>query len=225
LTGGALDAAALVLPLAMGVALSPFPVVAAILVLSGPRATTAGPAFAAGFLAGLGTLTALAIALLDGAGGGAGPLASLIRLGVGLGLIAAAAMKWRGRPRGSAAPAVPGWTAALDGVGVPRAFGIGVVLGGVNPKNIAFAAGAAGTIAGLGIAGRDAVGPGLAFALLGSASVLAATAVRLAAGTRAARGLEAAKTFMIGNGPVILAVVFAILGVKLIGEGLAGMLG
>jgi hypothetical protein len=44
LTGGALDAAALVLPLAMGVALSPFPVLAAIPIPSGPRAATAGPA-------------------------------------------------------------------------------------------------------------------------------------------------------------------------------------
>jgi len=44
-TGGALDAAALVLPLAMGVALSPFPVVAAVLILSGPKAVTAGPAW------------------------------------------------------------------------------------------------------------------------------------------------------------------------------------
>ena len=91
MTGGALDAAALVLPLAMGVALSPIPVVGAILVLSGPRATTAGPAFAAGFVAGLAALTALAVALLDGAGQSAGPLANLIRLGAGLGLLAAAA--------------------------------------------------------------------------------------------------------------------------------------
>ena len=134
-------------------------------------------------------------------------------------------MKWRGRPGEGTPPPEPGWMAALGGAGAGRAFGIGVLLGGVNPKNIAFAAGAAGSIAALGIGGRGALGPGIAFVALGSASVLAATALRLVAGARAGRSLEAVKVFMIGNGPVILAVVFAILGVKLIGEGLAGMLG
>ncbi|HMQ92402.1 MAG TPA: GAP family protein [Amaricoccus sp.] len=224
MTGGALDAAALVLPLAMGVALSPFPVVGAILVLSGPRATTAGPAFAAGFVAGLAALTTLVVALLDGAGLSAGPLANLIRLGAGLGLLAAAAAKWCGRPRGGAAAPVPGWMAALGDARPLRAFGIGAALGGVNPKNIAFAAGAAGSIAGFGLIGRDAAGPALAFVLLGSASVLAATAARLVAGKAATRGLDAARAFMIDNGPVILAVVFSILGVKLAGEGLTGLL-
>jgi hypothetical protein len=221
-TGGALDAAALVLPLAMGVALSPFPVVAAILILSGPRAATAGPAFAAGFVAGLAVLTALALALLDGAGGGSGAVAGGLRLVVGLGLVVAAAVKWRGRTRGRAAPR---WLSALGDVGPLRALGIGASLGGVNPKNLAVAAGAAGTVAGLGLDGRDAVGPGLAFVLLGSASVLGATAFRLAAGAQAVRSLQAVKAFMIDSGPVILAVVFAILGVKLVGEGLAGLLG
>jgi hypothetical protein len=220
-TGGALDAAALVLPLAMGVALSPFPVVAAILILSAPRAATAGPAFAAGFVAGLAVLTALAMALLDGAGG-TGAVAGGLRLVVGFGLVVAAAVKWRGRTRSRAAPR---WLSALEDVGPPRALGIGAALGGVNPKNLAFAAGAAGTVAGLGLDGQDAVGPGLAFVLLGSASVLGATAFRLAAGARAVRSLGAVKAFMIDSGPVILAVVFAILGVKLVGEGLAGLLG
>jgi len=225
MTGGGLDAVALVLPLAMGVALSPFPIVAAVLVLSGPRALPAGLAFAAGFVAGLTALAAVAIALLDGAGGATGSVASLVWLAVGVGLLAAAAMKWRGRPRGDAPPPVPGWIAALDVIAPARAFGVGAALGGVNPKNIAFAAGAAGNIAALGLDGHAALGPGVAFVLLGSASVLATTALRLVGGERAARPLAALKAFMIDNGPVIVAVVFAILGVKLIGEALAGLLG
>jgi threonine/homoserine/homoserine lactone efflux protein len=141
---------------------------------------------------------------------------------VGLALLAAAAVKWRGR-RGQKPP--PRWIAALDGVGPARAFAVGAVLGGVNPKNLAFAAAAAGSIGGVGLTGRDAAIPGLVFVLLGSASVLGATVLRLAAGARAARRLDAVRTFMTDNGPVILGVVFAILGVKLIGEGLAGLAG
>lgn len=223
MTGGALDATALVIPLALGVALSPFPVVAAIVILGGPRASTAGPAFAAGFVAGLAALTGLAIALLEGAGTAAGPVADLVRLGVGVALLVLAATKWRGRGRGEAT-SPPGWTTALGSAGPLRAFGVGAALGGLNPKNVAFAAGAAGSIAGLGLHGRDAAGPAVAFVAFGSVSVLAATAARLVGGASATRWLASAQAFMTANGPVILAVVFAILGAKLAGEGLAGLL-
>jgi len=220
-----LDAIALVLPLAMGVALSPFPVVAAVLILSGPRASTAGLAFAAGFVGGLVGLTAVALGLIDGAGGATGPVASLLRLGVGAGLLVAAWAKWRGRPEGGVAVPMPGWMVALHGAGPVRAFAVGAGLGGVNPKNIAFAVGAAGSIAATGVGARDAVVAGLAFVLLGSASVLGATAVRLVGGARTVGPLETLRAFMVDNGPVILAVVFLVLGVKLFGEGLAGLSG
>jgi threonine/homoserine/homoserine lactone efflux protein len=217
----ALDAIALVLPLATGVALSPFPVVAAVLILSGARARTAGPAFAAGFLAGLAALTGLALALLDGAGGARGPVASLLRLGVGAGLILAAGMKARARLNGDPAP-VPEWMAALGAAGPKRALAVGAALGGVNPKNVAFAAGAAGSIAATGADARDAAVAAGVFVALGSASVLGATAIRLLGGERTLRPLLALRTFLVDNGPVILAVVFLVLGVKLVGEGLAG---
>ncbi len=143
---------------------------------------------------------------------------------MGFGLLAAAASKWRGRPRGGATAPVPGWMAALGGARPLRAFGIGAALGGINPKNIAFAAGAAGSIAGLGIVGRDAAGPAVAFVAVRLRPGAGGDGRRLLAGAGATRGLDAARAFMIDNGPVILAVVFAILGVKLAGEGLAGLL-
>ena len=195
--------------------------VAAVPILSGPRGGTAGPAFAAGFIAGLAALTALALLLLDGTGDARGPVASLLRLCVGVGLILAAGAKWREGPRRDAAPA-PGWMAALGDAGTARAFAVGAALGGVNPKNIAFAAGAAGSIAATGADGRDAALAALAFVLLGAASVLGATAFRLLGGARSLGPLASLRAFMVANGPVILAVVFLVLGVKLVGEGLAG---
>lgn len=223
MTGGALDAAALVLPLAMGVGLSPFPLIGAVVVLSGPRAASAGPAFAAGWLAGLSALTAVALLLFDGAGAAAGPLAGVLRLGLGFGLLALAVAKVRGRRRKAAEP--PGWMAALESADPARALAIGAALGGLNPKNVGFAAAAAGSIAALGITGRAAAGPALAFVLLGSVPVLVATGARLALGQRAAGPLGALRWFLVENGALIVAVVFAVLGVKLVGEGFAGLLG
>lgn len=220
-----LDAVALVLPLAAGVALSPFPAIGIVLVLNGPRAVSAGPAFAAGFVAGLSAVMLLGILLLDGAGGHQGLVASLLRVGVGMAVLALAVRKWRGRPGAGAPAAMPGWMTALDGAGPGRALGLGAMLGGLNPKNIGFAAAAAGSIAATGLTGRGALAPAAAFVLLGSGAVLAATVYRLVAGHRALGPLDAARRFLIANGTVMTATVFVVLGVKLVGEGLAGLAG
>lgn len=222
---GAIDALPALLPLAAGVALSPFPVVASVLVLSGPRGRPAGLAFAAGWLAGLGALTAAAMLLIGGLDGEGGTPAALLRLALGAALLVAAVRKWRGRPRAGETPPPPGWITALHDVAPGRAALVGAGLGGLNPKNIAFAAAAASSIGALGLDRGPAARAGLLFVALGSASVLAALAVRLAGGRRADGWLDSVRGFMIQNAAVILMVVFVVLGVGLIGEGLAGLTG
>jgi hypothetical protein len=51
------------LPLAVGVALSPVPIIAVVLMLTTPRARTNGPAFVLGWLLGLGVVGAVVLAL------------------------------------------------------------------------------------------------------------------------------------------------------------------
>ena len=58
------------LPSALGVALSPIPIVAVILMLGTPRARTDGPAFALGWVLGL-SVVAVAVLALTGASGDA----------------------------------------------------------------------------------------------------------------------------------------------------------
>jgi len=217
------DIAAALLGPALGVALSPFPVIAAVLVLTGPRAATAGPALAAGFTAGLAALSALAFALIDGSGRGDGVAAAVLRLALGAALLAAAVSKWRKRPRPGEVPPVPGWMAALHDIAPGRAFATGAALGGINPKNIGFAAAAAASVAGLGP--RGAAGAALAFALMGSGSVLLATLARLLAGAAATGPLDALRGFMVRHGGLVLAAIFALIGAKLVLAGLSGLTG
>ena len=56
------------LPSAFAVALSPIPIVAVVLVLGAPRARTAGPAFALGWIGGLLAVSVIVVLVL-GAGG------------------------------------------------------------------------------------------------------------------------------------------------------------
>lgn len=218
-----MDAAALVLPLATGIALSPFPAIGIVLVLSGPRAASAGPAFAAGFVAGLSTITLGAILLMDGSGPRQGLLASLLRLGVGMALLALAFRKWRRQSKSGTETSLPGWMAALDGADPLRALGLGIALGGLNPKNLGLTAAAAASIAATGLTGRETLWPATVFVLIGSCVVLGTTLYRLVAGHRALGPLEAARGFLTANGAVMTAMVFILIGAKLVGEGLAGL--
>ena len=54
-----------ILPLAIGVAISPVPIIAVILMLFSARARTNGPAFLAGWIAGLAVVGAVVLALSD----------------------------------------------------------------------------------------------------------------------------------------------------------------
>ncbi len=67
------------LPSALAVALSPIPIVAVVLVLGAPRARTAGPSFALGWIAGL---LAVSVVVLLLVGSGPTPTAT-IRASIG----------------------------------------------------------------------------------------------------------------------------------------------
>ncbi len=77
---------------AIGVALSPFPSIAVILMLFSPNAKTNGPAFLIGWVLGLVVVTGLVMVLaspddVSGDGGEPATWASLIQLLLGLGLL------------------------------------------------------------------------------------------------------------------------------------------
>jgi threonine/homoserine/homoserine lactone efflux protein len=130
--------------------------------------------------------------------------------------------KWRTRPRPGEAAKVPGWLASLDRATAGRALLFGAALG-VNPKNIALAFAVGSSIVYRGLDGRDAVIAGLVFVLLGSTTVLGAVVGRRIGGQRAAGFLETVKQFMMQNNNVIIMVVFALIGLKILGDGLAAL--
>jgi threonine/homoserine/homoserine lactone efflux protein len=58
-----------------------------------------------------------------------------------------AARSWRNRPAPGAAPEMPKWMAGIDSFSPGKAFGLAVLLAGVNPKNLLLAAGAGSALA------------------------------------------------------------------------------
>jgi len=214
-----------VLGLAAGVAVSPLPIVAMILVLATPRGRVNGSLFGIGWLAGLSILGTVVLLLAGPADpsddGTPAAWTGWLKLLLGVLALLLAARQWRGRPAEGAAPEMPRWMAGLDKLKPGGALGLGALLSGVNPKNAGLTIAAAATIAGAGLAGGEQAVTLAVFVVIGSAGVLAPLIVYLVAGERAARTLDAWKTWSGDHNAAIMAVLFLVFGFKLVGDGIA----
>ena len=216
-----------ILPLAIGVAISPVPIIAIVLMLGTPRARSNGLAFALGWIAGLtiagGALLALASGNSQEDDGGPETWVSIVKLVLGALFILLAARTWRGRPRAGQEAVLPKWMQAIDTFTTGKSFGLGVLLSGVNPKNLALTIAAATTIAQTGISGGQAAGALGIFIFIGSLSILTPVAIYFAMGTRAAVILDELKAWMGAHNAAIMTVLLLVLGAKLIGDAIGGL--
>jgi Sap-like sulfolipid-1-addressing protein len=209
---------------AVGVALSPLPVIAVILMLTTPRARINGPAFVAGWLAGLAVIGTLVLTLAGPPANEDGAPATWtgwVKLLLGALLLVIAARQFQGRPHGGAEPAVPGWLRAIDGFSGPKALGAGAVLSAANPKNLLLAVAGATTIAQSGIGGGQQAGAYAIFALVGTLGVLTPVVLYFALGDRSARLLGSLKDWLGLHQAVIMSVLCLVIGAKLIGDGIS----
>jgi threonine/homoserine/homoserine lactone efflux protein len=216
-----------ILPMAVGVAISPVPIIAIVLMLGTPRAQSNGPAFALGWLLGLSIAGGVTLALASGRAQGDGDepatWVSVVKLVFGVLFVLFAARTWRGRPRGDQAAAMPKWMQAIDKFGSGKALGAGVLLSALNPKNLALTIAAAAAIAQAGISTGEEVGAIAVFILLGSLSILAPLAIYFALGARATTILGRLKNWMAEHNAAIMTVLLLVLGAKLIGDAISGL--
>jgi threonine/homoserine/homoserine lactone efflux protein len=214
-----------VLGLAAGVAVSPLPIVAIILLLATPRGRANGSLFAVGWLVGLCVLGAVVLLLAGPAdasdGGQPAAWTGWLKLLLGVLLLLLAARQWRARPAEGAEPEMPKWMAGLDRLRPGQALGLGALLSAVNPKNGGLTIAAAASIAGAGLAGGQQAVALAVFVLVGSVGVLAPLVLYLIAGERAARTLDGWKTWAGDHNAAIMAVLFLVFGLKLVGDGIA----
>ena len=216
-----------ILPLAIGVALSPVPIIAIILMLGTPRARSTGVAFAVGWLAGLTIAGAVMLAIAsgnaDGSSGEPARWASLLKLGLGILFLLLAGKQWRGRPQPGQEAAMPKWMQAIDSFTAGKSLGIGVLLSGLNPKNLALTIAAATLIAQAGLSHGQEAGVLAVFILLASLTILGPLAIYLALGARAKQILEGMKAWMSAHNAAIMTVLLLVLGAKLVGDGIGGL--
>ncbi len=209
---------------AIGVALSPVPIVALILMLFSKRARSNGPAFLLGWILGIAAVAGILVAvvgLLDfEPDSGPSTSAAVTRLVLGVLLLLLAFRHWRRRLPPGEEPKMPGWMASIDSFTPLKAMGLGILLSAVNPKNLALIIAAS-----LAIVNAELSGTGIAvsltvFVIVASLSVAAPVAFYLLRGEAAAKTLDGWKVWLVRNNETVMMVLFLVFGVILIGKGI-----
>jgi len=215
------------LTMAVGVALSPIPIIASVVLVGSPRGRVNGPAFVVGCAASAALIGGVLLAVGVGSGtsdsGGPSTGTSALKLVLGIVLLGMAARQWRGRPAGDDDPPLPKWMGALDGFSPPKSLLGGLVVTGLNPKNLLLVAAGAAAVASAGAtAGEEAVAWAI-FTLIAIVGVATPVVISYAMGDRSEELLQRLRTWMAHNSGVIMAVILLLIGVKLIGDGIAGL--
>jgi threonine/homoserine/homoserine lactone efflux protein len=216
------------LPAAVGIALSPLPIAAVILMLFSARARVNGLLFIAGWIAGLMVVGSAVLVLGGGSSGSSddpSPASLWLKVILGAALLILGFRDWRSRPDADAEPATPKWMASVDAFAPWKAFLLAILLSGVNPKNLALDIAGVTTIAQADLT-QAAEWLWLAvFVVLASLTVVAPVAYYLVAGARAEGTLTAMKTWLIRHNAAVIGVLLLVFGVKLLAEGVQGLVG
>ncbi len=212
-----------ILPFAVGVAVSPVPIAAAIVMLFTPKARTNGPMFLVGWIAGL-LVVGFVILLIPGFatnGGEPSTTSGIVKGLLGIAMVIVAWLAWQKRPGVGETAEAPKWMAAIDQFSLGKALRMGFLLSAVNPKNLLLTAGAAVTIAGAGLTFGSEVGALLVFVLIAASAVAIPVIGYLIIGERADEAFSSAKDWLIQNNSIVMAVLLLVFGVSLVGDAIA----
>jgi threonine/homoserine/homoserine lactone efflux protein len=214
-----------ILPLAVGIAISPIPIIAVILMLLSPKAKVTSVGFLLGWLAGILVaivlFTLLSSVLPQQDESGSSPVAGTIKIILGALLLFLAGKQWRERPGEGEQAAMPKWMSAIDSFTAIKGLGLGFLLSAVNPKNLLLAISAGLIVGDAGLSfGTTAVIIAV-FVLLAGSTVLIPVIGYLVASDRLAGPLDRLRGWLVDNNATIMAVLLLVIGVSVIGKGIA----
>jgi threonine/homoserine/homoserine lactone efflux protein len=212
-----------ILPLAVGIAISPIPIIAVILMLLSPRARGTGVGFMIGWLAGI-VIAIIVFTLLSSVipqrSEGGSPVAGVIKIALGLLLVFLALRQWRARPANGEPASMPKWMSAIDSMTTGRSLGLGFLLAAVNPKNLLLAASAGLFVGGAGLTFSQTAVVITIFVLLAACTVIIPVIAYLIAAARLAGPLDKLRGWLVENNATIMSVLLLVIGVAVIGKGL-----
>ncbi len=214
------------IPLALGIAISPVPVIAVIMMLSSGKALKNALLFDLGWVIAIAALGVIGVLALGGKNvsghKGAGPASDVTDLVLGVLLLFLAARRWM-RGRGGAEEKEPRLLKSIDSLKPLTAFGLGAALILVNPKNLMI------TLAGIAQILKSDPGTGASFAALVVFIVVASIGVALpmvvyaVMPKRAASILGSWKSWLAEHNSAVMMYLLLVLGILLLVKGIVGL--
>ena len=218
-----------VLTFAVGVAISPVPIIAVILMLFSARAKANGPMFLLGWVLALSVVSFTVYFAADvsdpATSSGANESISWGKVLLGVLLLFLAMKSWRKRPTPGDEPAMPKWMNGIDALTPGKALALGLLLAGINPKNLLLTVGAAAALGQLGLPTDDAVISLIVFVLLGSLTIGLPVIYYLVGGESAHTTLDRLKSWLTLHNNAVMIVLFLVFGVKLIADAIPTLFG
>ncbi|MFV0432585.1 MAG: GAP family protein [Leucobacter sp.] len=215
------------LPVAIGIAISPVTIIAAILMLMSPKARETSLGFLLGIVGGVLTVSSVFAALssvLPASGSGDGSWArALIQVVLGALLLFLAVKQWRGRPAPGEEASLPRWMRAIDRFSFGKALGLGFLLGGVNPKNLLLGASAGVTIGAADLGWGASAATIVAYVLLAASTVLIPVLAHMFASRQITPWLDLLRLWLTQHNGAIMATLFVVLGMNVLGKGISGL--
>jgi hypothetical protein len=227
-----LAAIGLSLPIALGLLFVSMPMAVIVLVMITAGAHRGAASFLLGWVLGISAVVAVTIVIADysfaeseseSESAQSSVWSSVVRIVLGLVLFGLAFKQWRARPKDGSDPTVPKWMKSIDGLTPRKAFGLAFLSAAVNPKNAALAVSGAATIAVATNVVAQQIVAAVIFTIIASVGIASPILVKVFSGKRADDILVSAKAWMTANNAVMMAVILAILGATVLGEGLSGL--
>lgn len=206
---------------AVGVAISPVPIIAVILMLFSRAAGRNSVSFLVGWIAGLVLASAIVLSIGLDSSGDPSDTSGVIKVLIGVLFLVLGVKQWTSRPRDGAEPEMPAWMASIDDLAAPKAFGLGLLLSGVNPKNLGLTIAASASIGAAGLSGGEQAATVAVFILIASITIIVPVVGYLIAGERATPLLNTMKDWLTQNNATVMTILFVVLGAKVLGDGIS----
>ena len=213
------------LPLSLGIAISPMPIMATTVMLLSPKARGTSVGFLVGWVAGIAVMVAL-FAFLSSLLPALGPhspwgVVGVVEILLGLVLLGLAVRTWQSRPRSSDRVAVPRWVRAIDSLTLWRALAIGFVYSAFRPKNLLLSFAAGVVIGSASLPLVPSVVSGSVFLVIAASTIATPVVAFFSGAPRVTSSLEELREWLMRNVSTITATALVFLGVLLIGMGVA----
>jgi threonine/homoserine/homoserine lactone efflux protein len=211
-----------VVPLALAIAASPFPIIPAILFLFTPRARATSIGFLIGWMIGIITVTVAfaALASVIDPGDETPTWASWARIGLGVLLVVLGVRQWRQKNEKSATPA---WMQSIEDATPGQALRLGLLLSAANPKIVLLAAASGLAIGSADLTTAGVVGAVAMFTAVAASTVALPLLLHAFLGDRMLGPLGRAKDWLKANNAVVMAWVLMVIGVALSANGVGGL--